>query len=40
MEFVEHQWEPYDSLKRKLNKRNEQISLLYGSGLCESNDGV
>ena len=40
MEFIEHQWESYQYLRHEPNKRNRQISLLHGSGLCESNDGV
>lgn len=40
MEFIEHQWESYKELRFNKDKRNRQVSLLYGSGLCESNDGV
>lgn len=40
MKFVEYSWEPYDKLRRKIDKRKEQIDNLYGTGLYENNDGV
>lgn len=40
MKFVEHKWETYDRLRRNNEKKQEQVRALYGTGLCESNEGI
>lgn len=40
MEFFDYIWESYDRLKRNHIKKQQQVSLLYGTGLYEGEQGV
>lgn len=40
LEFVELQWESYNSLKYEEDKKKNQVRNLYYTGLSEPNDGV
>lgn len=40
MEFFDYIWESYDRLKRNHTKKQQQVFLLYRTGLYEGDQGV
>lgn len=40
MEFKDIQWVPYRDLRRNKTALQNQVCAVYGTGLCEGNDGV
>lgn len=40
MEFKDIQWIPYGELRRNKDALQKQVQSLYGTGLCEGNDGL